>query len=75
MTPALSAHEVRKNLRARLADGRLFPTVGVSTVRHGTGRPCNVCGRSIDPAMERQVQNSGTFALAHEGACYQSDVA
>jgi hypothetical protein len=42
VSPALSPDEVRKDLRARLADGRLFGTVGVSTVRQGTGRPCNV---------------------------------
>jgi hypothetical protein len=64
--------DLRRHLRARLVDGRLFAVVGVSTVRQGTGRPCTVCGRGIDPpAMAREVDGPGVFGIAHEGVCYQ----
>jgi hypothetical protein len=67
-----SPDDVRRLLRARLAEGHLFRTVGVSTVRHGTGRSCIVCGRDIDPpSMEHEVEGPGVVGLAHGGECYQ----
>jgi hypothetical protein len=66
-----SDDDLRRRLRARLTDGSLFGTVGVSTVRQATGRPCHLCGRKIDPPdMERQVDGPGICALAHE-PCYK----
>lgn len=65
-----SDDDLRRRLRARLTDGSLFGTVGVSIVRQATGRPCHLCGRKIDPPdMERQVDGPGIYALAHE-PCY-----
>jgi hypothetical protein len=70
MSPGPPDGELRKGLRARLAKRELFVTTGISTVRLGTGRPCNVCEQPIDAAtMERQVEGPGVFALAHPD-CY-----
>jgi hypothetical protein len=71
--------ELGRSVRERLADGRLFPAGGISTVRRGTGRPCNVCGRAIPKRdNEHQVEHetgkgrdrTTTFALAHAD-CYR----
>jgi hypothetical protein len=60
--------ELRQSIRERLADGRLFWAYGGSTVRRGTGRPCDVCGTIIHrESTEREVQgDKGTYVLAHE---------
>jgi hypothetical protein len=71
-TPVCDPNGVRNHLRVRLADGRLFATLGVSTLRQGTGRPCSVCRRGIDPpAIEREVEGPSIFGLVHEGVCHQ----
>lgn len=59
---------LRRSVRERLADGRLFLAGGGSTVRRGTGRPCNVCGKAIaKDSIEREVPGGReTYALAHE---------
>jgi hypothetical protein len=70
MNPEPLDGELRKRLRVRLANRKLFATSGICTVRLGTGRPCNVCGIPIDAAtMERQVEGPGVFGLAHPN-CY-----
>ena len=64
--------ELRVSVRERLADGRLPWASGSSTVRQGTGRPCNVCGRAIAKgSLEREVPGErGAYALAHDD-CYR----
>ena len=68
VSPDLTDDELRRSIRERLADSRLFRAHSGSTVRRGTGRPCNVCGRAIEKAsLEREVQGGkGTYALAHD---------
>lgn len=68
MTADAGDDELRQNIRERLADGRLFWAYGGSTVRRGTGRPCDVCGTVIHrESTEREVQgDKGTYVLAHE---------
>jgi hypothetical protein len=64
------AEELRRYLRVRLSDGRLFAARGIYTVRQGTGRPCNVCERAIAATtMEHQVIGPDVFGLAHK-ECY-----
>ena len=60
--------ELRQSIRERLADGRLFWAYGGSTVRRGTGRPCDLCGTDIrSDSTEREVQgDKGAYVLAHE---------
>jgi hypothetical protein len=63
--------ELRRQIRARLAEGRLIPVDGVSQSHRGTGRPCIVCRRAITPGeVERQVQGFGVYLFAHE-ACHR----
>jgi hypothetical protein len=58
--------DLRRGVRARLSEGKLFSATGMSSIRRGTGRPCSVCGRSIDsPTLEREVEGSGVLGLAH----------
>src|SRR6266446_6650633 len=64
---------LRQRVRERLADGSLFRAHGVSIVRPGTGRPCNVCGRAIaKDGTEREVDDwtDNTTYFAPE-ECYQ----
>jgi hypothetical protein len=47
-----------------------LPVDGVSNPRPGTGRPCIVCRRAIEPTeVERQLDGVGIVLIAHE-ACY-----
>jgi hypothetical protein len=63
--------DFRQRVRERLADGRLFLAGGVSTLRRGSGRPCNVCGKAITDTQEHEVEGRGdTYALAHPD-CYR----
>jgi hypothetical protein len=68
---APSDDQLRRQVRLRLSEHWLFSASGISTVRPGTGRSCNVCGRSIDsPTAEREVKGPGVFfGLAHTN-CY-----
>ena len=57
MIPELFDDELRRQLRARLSRRDLFPAMGISSVRRGTGRPCIVCAHTIDsPTLEREVE-------------------
>src|SRR5882724_2204017 len=68
---AASDDELRQQIRARLSEARLPPVDGVSSSSRGTGRPCIVCRRAIEPTeVERQVSGHGVFLYAHE-ACYK----
>jgi hypothetical protein len=68
---AASDGELRQQMRARLSEARLPPVNGVSRSSRGTGRPCIVCRRAIEPIeVERQVEGVGVFLYAHE-ACYK----
>jgi hypothetical protein len=68
----LSEDEVREQVRARLAEGRLPTVEGVSQSHRGTGRLCLVCRRAVGPTeIERAVTGrSGVVLIAHE-ACYK----
>lgn len=67
-----SDDELRGQVRARLAEGRLSAVDGVSQSHRGTGRPCIVCRRAVEPTeVEREVTGcSGVVLTAHE-ACYK----
>jgi hypothetical protein len=67
-----SDDELRGQVRARLAEGRLPTIAGVSQSHRGTGRPCIVCRRVVEPTeVEREVTGcSGVVLTAHE-ACYK----
>jgi hypothetical protein len=70
MIPELPDEPLRRQVGAQLAARQLFLANGVSSVRRGTGRSCNVCERSIDsPTLEREVDGPGVVGLAHP-ACY-----
>jgi hypothetical protein len=62
---------LRRQIQARLSEGRLPSVHGVSKSHRGTGGPCIVCHRTIGPAdVEREVEGPGMFFHAHE-ACYK----
>ena len=67
-----SNDELREQVRARLAEGRLPTADGVSRSHRGTGRPCIVCRRAVEPVeVEREVTGgSGAVLTAHE-ECYR----
>lgn len=68
---AATDDELRGQIRARLSEARLPAVDGVSRSSRGTGRPCVVCGRAIEPTeVERQAGGLGVFLYAHE-ACYK----
>jgi len=68
---AATDDELREQIRARLSEARLPAVNGVSSSSRGTGRPCVVCRRAIEPTeVERQVSGHGVFLYAHE-ACYK----
>ena len=61
---------LRRQVRKQLAARELFPATGISSVRRGTGRPCQVCKLPIDaPTLEREVEGPDVGAFAHP-ACY-----
>jgi hypothetical protein len=70
MTDTPYDEELRRQIRARLAEGRLPVIDGISTSHRGTGRPCIVCRRAIEPGeVEREVDGVDVVVIAHE-ACY-----
>jgi hypothetical protein len=63
--------ELRRSVRERIANGRLFRASGLSVARRGTERPCLVCGRAIEPtSVEREVEDREVIAIAHDD-CYR----
>jgi hypothetical protein len=61
---------LRGQVRVRLSEGRLPAINGVSKSHRGTGRPCIVCRRTIEPIeVERELGGAGIVLIAHE-ACY-----
>ena len=65
-----SENELRRQIRTRLSEARLPAVDGVWKSHPGTGRPCIVCRRPIEPIqVERQVDGGGIVLIAHE-ACY-----
>ena len=69
-TSSLSEDQLRQQIRVRLAQRRLSVINGVSKSHRGTGRPCIVCRRAIEPAeVERELDGAGVVLIAHE-ACY-----
>jgi hypothetical protein len=69
--PADPDDDLRRSVRERLADGRLFRASGMSVARRGTARDCIVCGRAIDKStVEREVEERGIVAIAHDD-CYR----
>lgn len=68
---AVTDNELRGQIRASLSEARLPAVDGVSRSSRGTGRPCVVCHRAIEPTeVERQAGGLGVFLYAHE-ACYK----
>ena len=68
---AATDDELRGRICARLSEARLPAVDGGSRSSRGTGRPCVVCGRAIEPTeVERQAGGLGVFLYAHE-ACYK----
>ena len=62
--------DLRRQVRARLSEGRLPAINGVSKSHRGTGRACIVCHREIEPVeVERELDGVGVVLIAHE-ACY-----
>jgi hypothetical protein len=63
--------ELKRQIHARLSEGRLGSVAGtVSKSQRGTGRPCVICRRTIQPAdVEREVEGAGVCLHAHE-VCY-----
>jgi hypothetical protein len=62
--------DLRGQVRIRLSEGRLPAINGVSKSHRGTGRPCIVCRRAIEPLdIERELDGPGVVLIAHE-ACY-----
>ena len=64
--------DLRGLVRARLAEGRLPAVHGMSRSQRGSGRPCIVCRRAVEPIeVERELTGvSGAVLTAHE-ACYK----
>jgi hypothetical protein len=61
---------LRREIRARLFEGRLPAIDGVSKSHRGTGRPCIVGRRAIEATeVERELDGVGVVLIAHE-ACY-----
>ena len=70
MITETTVDDLRREVRARLSERTLFSATGMSSIRRGTGRPCDVCGHSIDsPTLEREVEGAGVLGLAHP-LCY-----
>jgi hypothetical protein len=64
-----SDDELRGQVRARLAEGRLLTIAGVSQSHRGTGRPCIVCRRPVEPVeVEREVTGCSGVVVT---ACYK----
>jgi hypothetical protein len=62
--------DLKGQVRVRLSEGRLPAINGVSKSHRGTGRPCIVCRRAIEPIeVERELDGAGIVLIAHE-ACY-----
>jgi hypothetical protein len=64
--------ELKRQIHARLSEGRLGSITGrVSKSQRGTGRPCVICRRTIEPAeVEREVESASVCVHAHE-LCYR----
>jgi hypothetical protein len=70
MLSSLSEDQLKQQVRVRLAHGHLPVINGVSKSHRGTGRPCIVCRRAIEPPeVERELDGVGVILIAHE-ACY-----
>jgi hypothetical protein len=67
----IGENELKRQIHARLSEGRLGSIAGsVTKSQRGTGRPCVICRRTIEPAeVEREV-SAGVCLHAHE-ACYK----
>jgi len=63
-TSSLSEEQLRQQIRVRLEQARLPVVDGVSKSHRGTGRPCIVCRRVIEPTeVERQVEGAGGLTV------------
>ena len=70
MTDTPYDEELRRQIRARLAEGRLPAIDGISKSHRGTGRPCLVGRRAIEPGeVERELDGVDVVVIAREG-CY-----
>jgi hypothetical protein len=72
MTTGSSDDELREQIRVQLGEGRLPSVDRVSQSHRGSGRPCIVCRRAVEPTeVEREVVGPGVVLVSHE-ACYKS---
>jgi len=63
--------DLRREIRARLSQGRLVLADGLSGSRRGTRRPCIVCRGAIEPTTSSgKWKAQWVFLHAHE-ACYR----
>ena len=63
---------LRERIRTRLTNGGLFWPTGNTTVRRGAGRPCEVCGQSIEPeSLERDVPGPARDSVVVHDDCYR----
>jgi hypothetical protein len=57
---------LKRQIRAQLSEGRVGSVNGVSKSQRGTGRPCIVCRRTIEPReVEREVEGQGACLHAY----------
>ena len=69
-TSLLSSDQLRQQVRVRLAQHRLPIASGIYKTHRGTGRPCIVCRRAIEPAQAQyEAGGMGVILIAHE-TCY-----
>ena len=69
-TSSLSDSQLKQQIRVRLAHARLPAVDGVYKAQRGTGQPCVVCRRAIEPTeVQYEVNRLDVVLIAH-GACY-----
>ena len=62
---------LKRRIDTQLSDGAVATVQGISKSHRGTGRPCIVCRRPIEPAdVERELEGAGVLFHAHE-TCYK----
>ena len=65
----LSDNDLRREVRARLSSGALFPTGGRVSARRSTGKPCVVCAKPIS-ASEIEHEIAGPTTVWAHWDCY-----
>ena len=64
---SLSDDQLRQQIRVRLTQARLPVVSGTYKTHRGTGRPCIVCRREIEPTdLECEVEGAGIVLISHD---------